>query len=452
MKKIPLSSLKKFSPHTIQVLMLICILILAAACQEKETYRIVRFNKDINITNFSRNFFQIVYNSDSIPGGAMIVKKGDLLATEEFLYTLPDWVKDSMSLKYDDDELYIDGKLVSLLIDSKDPEIQIKKVLETDISGLSFLYFASSVSDSCITALQQLSARKKDISIGFEDTPNKLDSILQYFKPRILLIPKVSDQILTEIKDNCSPEILFTGIADTLIKSPMPPIPSLKQIIFSGSSEKITENFFALNPQIESLSFPEAREFNLALIQSLRNLKSLVFMNADTVIAPEKIKNNPRLEILTVSSQLMRNNPALDELRNLKWVQFYSDIDQQQFDSFIGKHPGIEVVEIYDCSKLKITQSLASLKNLQGLVLTNHSLDSSSVKNLTNLKYLALPNADLKDPKAYILLKQAMPNTVIAACDGVCMGSGWILLLMPFVIAFRYLTQLVRYLQRNRNE
>jgi hypothetical protein len=54
--------------------------------------------------------------------------------------------------------------------------------------------------------------------------------------------------------------------------------------------------------------------------------------------------------------------------------------------------------------------------------------------DLSNLKYLSLPSKAFKDQEYIQMMKKNFPNTTLVPNSGICLGSGWILLLVPFTI------------------
>jgi hypothetical protein len=60
--------------------------------------------------------------------------------------------------------------------------------------------------------------------------------------------------------------------------------------------------------------------------------------------------------------------------------------------------------------------------------------DLRPVYQLIGLELLVLPEELFEDSLAIAEIQQAMPGTRVIAGGGFCLGSGWILLLVPAVI------------------
>ncbi|MBP1674136.1 MAG: hypothetical protein H6Q24_274, partial [Bacteroidetes bacterium] len=79
-------------------------------------------------------------------------------------------------------------------------------------------------------------------------------------------------------------------------------------------------------------------------------------------------------------------------------------------------------------------QALSKLPRLYGLTINDTITDIAAVETLNNLKYLSLPGNFLDDPLNRSEIQKSLPGTRIAANEGFCLGSGWLLLLIPLVL------------------
>jgi hypothetical protein len=114
-----------------------------------------------------------------------------------------------------------------------------------------------------------------------------------------------------------------------------------------------------------------------------------------------------------------------------------SFVTQKEFSFLTENHPNLEVVDIFRNDTINSLQPLANLPKLLGLTVMDTLTDIASLKKLTNLKYMSLPAECLKDTLLKADLQKSLPNTRIVANEGFCMGSGWLLLLIPLVLIFR---------------
>ena len=58
----------------------------------------------------------------------------------------------------------------------------------------------------------------------------------------------------------------------------------------------------------------------------------------------------------------------------------------------------------------------------------------SVIMEMPHLKYLSMPYEFLEDSLNLEALQKALPNTIISSNSGFCLGSGWILILLPLSV------------------
>jgi hypothetical protein len=127
-------------------------------------------------------------------------------------------------------------------------------------------------------------------------------------------------------------------------------------------------------------------------------------------------------------------------------MAFSSDVAQEEFNSFVDMHPNLEVIELIKNDMIRGLQSLSKLSKLSGLTVTDTVTDIASIKTLRNLKYLSLPADFLEDPISKAEIQKSLPDTRLAANEGFCLGSGWLLLLIPLVLMIRFFDRQERHL------
>jgi hypothetical protein len=129
--------------------------------------------------------------------------------------------------------------------------------------------------------------------------------------------------------------------------------------------------------------------------------------------------------------------PSLAALRHLRRVGLPPEITQAEFAAFLGAHPDLTIVEMMDCDKVTDLAPLHGLKDLQGLVLGGASERFDALQGLTSLRFVGISRKTW-DVLRIAELRKALPDAVIVRLKPVCLGSGWILLLVP-VLAFAWL-------------
>jgi len=81
-------------------------------------------------------------------------------------------------------------------------------------------------------------------------------------------------------------------------------------------------------------------------------------------------------------------------------------------------------------------------KNLKYLTVIGKVGQDSTLHSLNHLHYLSLSDDFLKDSVNVAKVKRALPNTIIVPNSGACLGSGWLLLIIPLAGLWFYFLKL----------
>ena len=97
------------------------------------------------------------------------------------------------------------------------------------------------------------------------------------------------------------------------------------------------------------------------------------------------------------------------------------------------------MLELIACSEIEDLSPLQTLPQLQTLVLQLEKEQLGKLDSLEQLQLVILTSEVFDDNPEWIReLRTSMPNTTIVPGSGLCLGSGWLLLLLPFILIFRY--------------
>jgi hypothetical protein len=190
--------------------------------------------------------------------------------------------------------------------------------------------------------------------------------------------------------------------------------------------------------QIERLIIQKSGNLDLSVLEPLDSLKELVVNVSDAIINLDLINNHRQLEVLSVTGDKLIYDPGLIKLPSLRWMAFSSNVTQEEFNSFIGMHPDLEVIELIKNDTITSLQALSKLSKLTGLTVNDTVTDIESIKTLRNLKYLSLPGDFLDDHAKKAEIQKSLPGTRIVSNEGFCLGSGWLLLLIPLVLTMSF--------------
>jgi hypothetical protein len=404
-------------------------------------YSIIEFEGPGEIANYSKSYLLMVNKSDSVNPTAIIGGIGDMYWFDEyaFLYDGASTQNKFISKKIDN-VLYLNDKIQSVHIPDNDEMVPwFKNLNERDFSALQFLSFSSIPSKSYRPYLTNLAKIKPDVGLIYNGNLEDMAELLGIFNPRVITGPSISRSDYDRLSKLTNLETLMVSLEDSVITDPLPPMPALKQLFIAGTKANpvLTNNFLINNKQIERVTIQNFGTLDLLILKPLDNLKELAVDICDTIIDFDLINKHKKIELLSITGSKLIYNPDNIRLPSLRWMTFTSNVTQKEFNSFIDAHPDLEVIELLNNSKINSLQSLSKLRMLYGLTISDTITDIASIKTLKNLKYLSMPNSLLKDPSIKAGIQKSLPSARIAGNEGICLGSGWLLLIIPLVIIFR---------------
>jgi len=410
-----------------------------------EPYTILEFTGNTEICNYSKSLPHILYESDSVNSTALLACKGDIIVyTDNNCFYYNGASQKKFSIRTINNSGFINEKISSITIPGNDDMIPwFKQMNSTDISSLGFLYFDSPINESYIPYLTDLAEIKPDIGLGYEGDLKDLDRVFAIFKPGFIVGVGLSQKDFNLLPGLNNLEFLSASLDDSIYTIPLPAMPNLKQLVLADIQKNSiqSKDFLINNKQIESLTILGSNEFNLTLIEPLKYLKELIINGSDTIENFDLIRNHKNIELLSVTGVKLSNEMFLRDLPGIRWMTFYEDATQDGFNSFIEYHTYLEVVEINNNDTIKNLQPLSNLGRLYGLTITDTLTDLTTVKSLRNLKYLSLPYNLFNDSIINAELQKSLPDTRIVANQGVCLGSGWLLLIIPLIMVLRIFTK-----------
>jgi hypothetical protein len=406
-------------------------------------YNIVELKGEGKNYNYSKFWGYMLY-SDSKHSSAMLVENGDLLALGENLGLLyQDMQEKTINYKEVKSLVFVNGKINSIKI-SNDTDLLpwFKQMKLSDIMDLQALVIASDkIPESYYPYLKEIAKTKPNIGFCFNKNCDDRE-LFKIFSPAWLVGASVSNEEFNKLSGLKNIEVLGIELEDSLITTALPYLPKLKQVLITDSkSMLIATDFFKNNTQIERLMVPG--EMDLSFIKSLKYLKELSILGGKEFMNIDFLKEFKKLEVLRLISGEggYKNVIVVNELPNLRWLALPPNTTQQEFNSIIANHKNLEVLEILRNDSIKNLSSLLQLDNLYGLVITNTVIDNSTLRLLKNLKYLSIPEKEYSDSIKTASLRKSLPGCTIVPNEGFCLGSGWLLLLIPFILLFRMFTR-----------
>lgn len=409
------------------------------------------------------DFHEQFTNEDSAEFLTAPVRNGDLVyfeldKTNKF-YTLsidPDW-KDTLVFDGDENTLLINGELSAITIDSVGPSLLFLHQLSLKESKtLKSIEFEIEIPDSVKPYLQKIAEFNPHIDIsftGYEDSipVNNQDLlwISQYFSPKMLSINNPLDSLtLMSLGRFKILESLMISIPDSIGDLPLPHLEKLKKLILIEWNETdqyplLKSSFFKENLQLKSFTYIGDLEDLESLLPwyDLKELEELNIMFLDDAWMDYSLAySHPNLKALTVVGQL-ENATDISNLKQLKRLSLRSQESyiKNNLPIFADSLKDLEFLDINVADTLFDYSILSKFNNLKYLIIGESDYSSpidSGMFQLKGLRYLSLHEDFFSDSLGIVKLKSELPNTIIVPNSGACIGSVWLLLIIPVTIVW----------------
>jgi hypothetical protein len=414
----------------------ILITFFTIGCINKEPFQIIKIKGKGTSINYSKSYFGYVVDSDSLHPAAIMADHGDVLSLGEWVYYNSDPKQTEIDFINDLPFFKVNGKINNIELKENNRLVSwFKQMKPSDIKDLQWLNIPEKIPDDYYPYIKKIAALKPEIGLYFGATENKM--LLRIFKPKFLMgyNGSLNDTDLVSCLSNL--EFLTYTLNDDSLISPIPALPKLKELIISSDKRKAYRDLLKNNRQIEKLTILGGIE-NDFFLQPLGNLKQLhiaLGKDKEEKIPLGFLKAYKQLEVLNLNGSFS-DLESVNSLLKLRWLSLLTETNQKELDNTVEFHKNLEVLELMPDSTLNL-HVLLKLKKLYGLTLVNQNSIDTTVYSMKNLKYLSLSRKVFKNEAKIASLKKSLPSCTIVPNDGFCLGSVWLLLLLPFILIFR---------------
>ncbi len=428
------------------------IILLFAGCTSKAKFHILKISGADIAYNGSHSslFFGSLAEFEDEKNIYITVSEGDLIgfeASESDQVTFLRYKSSfgtSLDLEFDKNNpafTFINGKLhsIDLRYDSLPPVLP-SGLGEKALSDIDLLMIDLPLNDILFSWIETNLPDKSGINLAVEgnDEINQLSKLLNHLNPNWV--------DMQNLQWKKADEGWKKGMKNTSLLAVSLPlegddyfyldIPSLKTLIIAGKDEGITSDHdFGRLLKLENLIHWGSPVFDFSVLKDNKQLKNLFVMLVDSFISTEILASMIKLEALGLTGSEWQGD--LPHLPKLKWTSLPVNFTQSSFTTWCAQHPNIEVLEIIENENISDYKPLENLRHLKSL----SSFSDASLESLPNLKELELLtiyHENFHERNNEIMaVTEKMPQVTVVPGKGFCLGSGWILLLLPvFFIIF----------------
>jgi len=372
---------------------------------------------------------------------------------------------DRLTVEAGEDALMLAGKTVSIQLGAKDEEgwAWLAQASEADLKALRLVQVkgvapeddeAAGIPEDRKTALSRLAKANPRLAVLLEDQ-RTLGPALEMFDPAWLSIGQVD--LTAEEQDRLAAEphlgtLMMAGDQEGGLGflSRLGGLRTLSLNEWGEASDDEPVPVLPTIPSLRTLIVLGPRITSLAPVGEQPHLEELVLVKSEALSDLSALAGMPRLRALTLAGcEGVKDLSALGSLANLAWLSLPPATTQQQFETVCKEHPGLVVLQAVDCENVTDLAPVRGLKSLQVLTVASPApLDPLAEPMPLRLLGVALKEkegeekadeekADAEERFLGTLVKvmETNPDMAVVTVSPLCLGSGWILLLVPLAAA-----------------
>jgi hypothetical protein len=370
----------------------------------------------------------------------LLLRDGDYLIADAMVrYRASDGR--SLAMSYTDWSAKIGDTTVALELhkDKPDAGAWLKGATDRQLADLRTLGVVDLDSD-LLPAIKRLAGANPHVDLSFENSAS-LIQVLPLFQPRAVFVSEeVDEAALKTIASQKQIEMLMLTAKEAGSLNVLTSLPALRSLVLDNwdvtKAGPLPNGLASLRSLLVlNLDHPESITDLKPLTTVAPYLEELSIIGAaDQFTNLAGIEKMTRLRTFVVWGGELGDVSPLAALADLRWVGLPPKTTQEQFAAFVAAHPKLTILDLSRNETVKDLTPLTTLRDLQGLILGGAAEDISVVPKLTTLKFVGV-SKDAWDaaPDQVAAIKKALPDALVVKVSS-CLGSGWILLLLPVPI------------------
>ena len=340
--------------------------------------------------------------------------------------------------------VYLNGNLEYMELTEQSSLEAFNQLTDPEVKQLSTIYMHGPLSDDHLFALKQHETELSGKGLVMEGGigSENFNEVLSILRPTVLVIDDLG--VLPDPEDgSCVSNLEFLWVegnipALTKLANCCSNLESL--IVASWEPEPGELLPLADIKKLQSFTIAESELTTLSSIEFPESLRKLHLVSCDTLSDINKLGELQNLKHLSLTEcNRVQNVDVLLEMEHLQWLSLPPKISQQQFWDLTNRFKHLEVVELIGCSEIEDLSPLQTLPELSTLILQLEKEQLTNLDSLEQLQLVILTNEVFDDNPEWVReLRASLPNTTIVPGSGLCLGSGWLILLIPFILVFRF--------------
>jgi hypothetical protein len=320
----------------------------------------------------------------------------------------------------------------------------------SELAGLRLLVARDSLGADALQAARRLAAVNPNAGL-WALSRTAFRQLLPLFRPRLLILTDFAPDLRGGAEARLGAlELLVVSGSDSGSFAGLPPLPRLRRLAISEWNPGKAGPLPAGMAGLKSLLVLGGRGFDgpSALRAVPSGLEELSLLQLEGPVDITLFANRPGLRTLVLDGSEISGDPAgLARLAKLQWLGLPANTSQQQFAAIVTAHPGLQVLEVPASGGVTDLSPLRGLRRLEGLALVGRPGTLEVPGELRSLRYVGMEADTTAAARARLAsLRKSLPEALVIASstNKLCLGSGWILLLVPAVAVSWYLARRAR--------
>ncbi len=392
---------------------------LAAACgQDREVARVVRIETG---TVDTMELLSLPYQwSGEVRGGQQVALVGPTTmlfhndAETGFQYRKGDG--EVLRLDFTDWSVRLAGQVVALNLEGDSAAAWLGQATEADLAQLRFVDFPPELRATLRPSVERLAVANPHVGLSFA-SEGEMVQTLPLFRPLVLWLGTSGDSgsrlpatqriIAEQLATQRQVEFLLMTVMDSGVARVLGELPKLRHL--------------TLDTWDAAQGAPIPRGVRtLAISDSFGDLSALASLR--------------HLRTLDLTAATGSGASDLAGLKELRWIGFPVNTTQAEFDAIVAAHPDLEVVAMITDSVIDLWP-LRRLHHLRAVTLFGGFRNLRVFRELPSLEFVGLSQEFWEAyPEQALAIQEALPKAVVVKVTPMCLGSGWILLVVPIVL------------------
>jgi len=426
--------------HRASVLLALCLA--TAVGGEAPSFRVVTLEGSKACFNYSRSILAWGTKAREGRPAGMVVREGDLLFLQQ--EALVPWRHDDgheLVIAYEGARVLLGGNVVALKLgnDKKKQAALWQWVEAADRETLAQLrgLVVEALDADRLPLLRKIAEANPALGLMIDDDVK--EPVLPLFQPTWCLVDAAALADRDRAPDASLRHVRYLGIMNP--KKPdhldvVGRMPALRHLVIPEWDGEWPERLPDSCSRLRALTLGGDAP-DLGAIAHLADLEELYIFDGDKLTDIGVLAGLGQLRALSLSHcENLTDLTALEALSELRWLGLPPKVTQDQLAGIVAAHPKLEFLSLVDCKGIRDLRLLAKLPALHGLALVKSEARLEPLAQMQGLRFLALDGEYFeKAPVAVQLVEEALPEAAVVEGGGICLGSGWALLLLPALAA-----------------